>query len=447
MPQLQLLGDLPGHAEPAWCVTFNPTRNLLASCSTDRSIRLYSYTLPSSSSVPTHLPSSSDSKPFFSLNKVIDTDHKRTVRSVAWSPDGRTLASGSFDSTVGVWEEVIPESEDEDEDEDGNQGVYRPATEGEEDEDGVSGKEKEWECVTTLEGHESECKSVGFSSDGALLASCSRDKSVWVWEVQPDADFECIAVMMEHSQDVKCIGWHPHEEILASASYDSHIHLAFDDPDSDWTIFQKAHAKLPATPLTIPSTSSPALIAALMPSAEEKAAEEKLVVPPLEEDETVWSLAWSPCGKYLASGGDTGGIRIWRRRGNQPDSPFEEILHTAAHSRSVFSLSWTPSPSPSASSNTSDLGLLASAGGDGKIIVWQLSTSSSGNTDENDSENKTESQGTVQIRPVAAVKDAHGVSDVNGVGWCVRDDKKGMGLLSSAGDDGSVKVWRIVSDE
>ncbi|OCF33757.1 WD40 repeat protein Ciao1 [Kwoniella heveanensis BCC8398] len=451
MPQLQLLGGLPGHAEPAWCVTFNPTRNLLASCSTDRSIRLYSYTLPSPSPPgSTSLPSSSDSKPSFSLNKVIDTDHKRTVRSVAWSPDGRTLASGSFDSTVGVWEEVIPESDEEEDNEDGNQGVYRPAAgadEEDDDDDGISGKEKEWECVTTLEGHESECKSVGFSSDGALLASCSRDKSVWVWEVQPDADFECIAVMMEHSQDVKCIAWHPHEEVLASASYDSHIHLAFDDPDSDWTIFQKAHPKMPPAPLTIPSTSSSSLIAALMPTAEEKAAEQKLVVPPLEEDETIWSLAWSPCGRYLASGGDMGGIRIWQRRGTQPDSPFEEILHTAAHSRSVFSLSWTPSPSTPSTSET-DLGLLASAGGDGKIVIWQvqLGTPSTNGHEPSESESEGHKQ-VLQIRPIAAVKDAHDVSDVNAVGWCVRDDKKGLGLLSSAGDDGSVKVWRIVSDE
>ncbi|WVR04866.1 hypothetical protein IAU60_001878 [Kwoniella sp. DSM 27419] len=437
MPQLHLVADLPAHAEPAWCVTFNPARNLLASCSTDRSIRLYSYNLPSDSTLEGQdaLPPSSASKPVFSLNKVIETEHKRTVRSVAWSPDGKTFASGSFDSTVGVWEEVIPNSDDEDSDDEA-QGVYKPGPGGDGD-DEMQGKQKQWECVTTLEGHESECKSVGWSSDGALLASCSRDKSVWVWEVQPDADFECIAVMMEHSQDVKSIAWHPHEEVLASASYDSHIHLAFDDPDSDWTIFQKAHPKLSAVPLTIPRTSSPALIKALMPSPEEKEAEDHIEVPPLEEDETVWCLAWSPCGRYFASGGDSGGIRIWTRKGSQPDSPFEEALHTAAHSRAVFSMSWTPSLR--STPDESDLGLLASAGGDGKIIVWQLTS---------DAVVKATPGGEgVTIAPVAAVKDAHGVSDANAIGWCIRDDKKGQGMLSSAGDDGSVKVWRMVSDE
>ncbi|WVQ80100.1 hypothetical protein IAT38_002201 [Cryptococcus sp. DSM 104549] len=440
MPQLQLLSDLPSHTDPAWCITFNPTRPLLASCSTDRSIRLFSYILPSAPTSNT-LPSASSSKPVFSLTKVIETDHKRTVRSIAWSPDGRTLASGSFDSTVGVWEEVIPITEEED----GAEGVFN-GDDDEDADDGDKGQEKEWECVTTLEGHESECKSVGFSNDGALLASCSRDKSVWVWEVQPDADFECIAVMMEHSQDVKCIAWHPHEEILASASYDSHIHLAFDDPDSDWTIFQKLHPKLPAAALTLPAGSPASLAAALMPSPEDKEADEQLQVPPLEEDETVWSLAWSPCGRYLASGGDQGGIRIWARRGSQPDSPYEEVLHTAAHSRSVFSLSWTPSPISDPSS--SDLGLLASAGGDGKIVVWRLTgpACSSGSCTDDHGEQEGHGAG-IMIKAVAAVRDAHGVSDVNSVGWCVREDKKGLGMLSSAADDGSLKVWRIVSDE
>ncbi|WWC68227.1 uncharacterized protein I206_102150 [Kwoniella pini CBS 10737] len=425
MPQLQLISELPSHSEAAWNVTFNPTRNLLASCSTDRSIRLFSYTLPDSiiDSSP-NLPSSSDSKPVFSLNKVIETEHKRTVRSISWAPDGKTLASGSFDSTVGVWEEVIPSSDDENDDEE--EGIFKPpGTEG------VEGKqEKEWECVTTLEGHESECKSVAFSSDGALLASCSRDKSVWVWEVQPDADFECIAVMMEHSQDVKCIAWHPHEEILASASYDSHIHLAFDDPDSDWMIFQKLHPKLPANPLTLSSHSPSSLIHALIPTKEEKEADAQLDVPPLEEDETVWSLAFSPDGSYLASGGDLGGIRIWKRQGNQPDSQWVEISHLAVHSRSIFSLAW--SPSPYNDSSTNDLGFLASASGDGKIVVFQITSKDDGG---------------VEMKPIAAIKDAHGVSDVNSVGWCIRDDKKGLGILSSAGDDGSIKVWRVISDD
>lgn len=132
----------------------------------------------------------------FNLQEVIPTGHKRTVRSVAWSPNGQVLATASFDSTVGLWER-IPENIRAEEGSDG----------------------PEWECFGTLEGHDSECKSVAFSYNGNLLASCGRDKSVWVWEAQPDADYECIGVLIEHSQDVKCVLWHPKEEVrMASDS-------------------------------------------------------------------------------------------------------------------------------------------------------------------------------------------------------------------------------------
>jgi WD40 repeat protein len=157
---IELVADLPGHAGPAWCVAWNPMRPLLASCSSDKTVRLYAYDFKQG-------PSAQDFSLSFRFLSEIPTAHKRTIRSIAWSPNGRSLATGSFDSTVGIWEEV-----DEFE---GIEGVVR---------DGETSLEREWECVTTLEGHESECKSVGWSADGQLLASCSRDKSVWIWERQ-----------------------------------------------------------------------------------------------------------------------------------------------------------------------------------------------------------------------------------------------------------------------
>lgn len=208
MPQLQLVAAPPAHTEPAWQVSWNPKRNLLASCSTDRTIRFYSYSLPTPNNTAEqshqHGPGCShghtadalalpnSAKPTVNFQTSVTTEHKRTVRSIAWSPSGQTLATGSFDSTVGLWAEVDPDAEDEGGN--GKEGVYKPLKGGAEDEedgdvsmDGQNGEGKsgkEWECVTTLEGHESECKAVAWSADGALLASCSRDKSVWVWECE-----------------------------------------------------------------------------------------------------------------------------------------------------------------------------------------------------------------------------------------------------------------------
>lgn len=77
------------------------------------------------------------------------------MRGISWNPNGKLLASTSFDGTTGIWEK-----------------------EG----DSMSYINQVYECIATLEGHENEVKAVSWSASGTLLATSSRDKSVWIWE-------------------------------------------------------------------------------------------------------------------------------------------------------------------------------------------------------------------------------------------------------------------------
>jgi WD40 repeat protein len=166
-----------GHSDRAWSLAWNPTMPILASCSSDKDVRLFHYNVPRALDNDAESSSKQErSLPTFSLKEVIPTGHRRTVRDVAWSPTGKILATASFDSTVGIWERVA----------DVMDAVKtmggETSSNGNENGNGAGGEGAEWDCIGTLEGHDSECKAVCFSHTGSVLASCSRDKSVWVWE-------------------------------------------------------------------------------------------------------------------------------------------------------------------------------------------------------------------------------------------------------------------------
>ncbi|KAJ2741645.1 Cytosolic iron-sulfur protein assembly protein [Coemansia sp. BCRC 34301] len=382
---LKLVAELQGHEDRVWQVSWDPSGTRLASCSGDKSARVWSAVSGASFFTTAHATTAMDVDDGGSSLKttatwqcldVIDNAHKRTVRSVAFEPtQGRAIATASFDGSTAIWEKT----------------------------DGSS-----YECVATLEGHENEAKCVAWAPSGQLLATCGRDKSVWIWESNGEGDFDCISVLMEHTQDVKMVLWHPSQELLASFSYDDTIRVWKED-DDDWV-----------SAATISGHTS-----------------------------TVWSGAFSPQGEYLASVSDDRTVRVWAQNAKKDQSSSEEgfyyrpdtsyscvaVVPDSVHSRAIYSVSWCASPvaattpveaASAEQSAKADLGYLATGSGDNSVRILSVSR-------------KEGKGGNLDIALVCSQENAHGLSDIN----CVQWNPKFPGWLATSGDDGVVRIWHL----
>ncbi|KAG0665782.1 Cytosolic iron-sulfur protein assembly protein [Maudiozyma exigua] len=343
--------------DKTWSLDYKctPFSNLLAVASTDRKIKILNIK-----------PNGTK------LEDVLDgTVHRKAVRSVAWRPNTdintATLAAGSFDSTVSIWTKEIVGNDQEMDDESM-------------DEEGI-----EMDLLAIIEGHENEVKCVAWSFDGNLLATCSRDKSVWIWETdEMGEEYECVSVLQEHSQDVKHVVWHPSRSLLASSSYDDTIRL-WKEYDDDW----ECVAVLTGHEGTVWSSDFEG-------SNTDQLQEDEIRLVSVSDDST--ARVW----KYVEEDEENDGQQVWICQSILPK----------VHANQVYSVSWSPIS-----------GRIATSGSDGTLVIYQESERGSG---------------TFEV--VAQKELCHGVYEVNIVKWI---DVEGKEMIATGGDDGYVNLWNI----
>ena len=237
-----------------------------------------------------------------------DTDR---IHSMAFSPDGNTLVSGSYDGTVRLWDVAAhrqiggPLA--------GHDGqIYsvafspdgRVVASGADD-----GTVRLWDVAThrqiggPLAGHDGEIYSVAFSPDGKVVASGADDGMVRLWDVATHRQIG--APPPGHDGEINSVAFSPDGKILATGAADGTVRL--------WDVATRRQIGAPLAGL----------------------------------DDEINSVAFSPDGKTLATGAADGTIRFW-------DVATQQMARSWPTNSPVFDVAFSPDGKILASGNLDD---------------------------------------------------------------------------------------------
>ncbi|MEU9992876.1 trypsin-like peptidase domain-containing protein [Streptomyces sp. NPDC048045] len=199
------------------------------------------------------------------------TDHTREVYSVAFSLDGRTLATGSTDGTARLW------------------GVPTGRTR------------------TVLRGHSNEVWSVAFSPDGRTLATGSADRTARLWDVETG---QTRRILSGHTSGLNSVAFSPDGRTLATGSDDKTVRL-WDAATGKLRAILRGHSDLVYSVAFSPDGRTLATGSADNTARLWDAATHQSLAVLRGHTGAVWSAKFSPDGHTLATGSADTSVRLW----------------------------------------------------------------------------------------------------------------------------------------